>query len=361
MKQTTSLERDIPRLKISWIRGRDKLHWNKTTHHICTGLRDTGKSALGESIADHYNQIIDFFGSRDNEGLCWLRSGRDNILLVVGDNCSLDASWDVETVDSLTFNKMDSYEVVITVPSFYSNIHGYFKGINRLTELFYKRFTFSHPAMILIREGANFTYSRISKGETEKKAKADFIQFTREMRHFGYCIFLDTIRWTAVDKEMRDLADYVYIKDSGYVGLQSDISFLYKYIAPMSLAGLPPDKYIILTRNASIGVGTCDYPSYHKEPGENMMVAFELFPEFGEEIEASSPKVVGDFEHYDIVKLYDDGYTMSKISNRKHRSTSTVKGHIDKHNKDVLKRGNCRVCNRINADLAKKIIEGRYS
>jgi hypothetical protein len=349
---------DIPKIKVKWIRGRDSFDWGSTSHHICSGLRDSGKSALGEAVADHYPQIIDIFGSRDNEGLAWCRSGRDNILFVIGDNCDLEASWDVEKIDQLTFKKMNSYEVVITVPSFYSSHENYFKALSAMTNLFYKRFSFKTPTMIIIREAANFTYSRISKGETEKMAKADFIQFCREMRHFGYCIYVDTIRWTAVDKEMRDLADYVYIKDAGYVGLQSDISFLYRYIHPRSLAGLSQDKFLLLTRRAAIGIGTSEYPNYHKEPGENLLALFDLHPEFGEEIEASSPRSVGDFEHHDIVKMYDDGYTMLKIAQQMHRSKSTIKSHIDKHNLVIVKHSKCPICNRIGSDLSTKIVEG---
>lgn len=347
---------EIPKITLNWIRGHDRINWQKASHHLCCGLRDTGKSALGEVIACHYPQIIDVFGSRDNEGLCWLRSGLDDILLVIGENCDMDASYDVERIDRLNFKKMSSYEIVIMVPSFYSTHNNYLASINQITKLFYKRFSFVNPAVILIREAANFTYSRISKGSTDKLAKAEFIQFSREMRHFGYSIFLDTIRWTAVDKEMRDLADYVYLKDQGYIGLQADVKFLYTYINPRSLAGLPPHKFVILTRNASIGIGTSEYPNFHKEPGENLLVQFELYPEFGEELKPSSTQTVGDHEHERIIRLYcKESYTMRGISEQLHRSTQTVNAHIKKHNSAVISQGYCSICRRLQSDLAETI------
>ena len=169
---------EIPKLRINWIRGRDKFYWDKTTHHIACGLRDSGKSALGEAIACHYPQIIDAFGSRDNEGLAWCRSGIDDILLIVAENCDLNASWDVCRINQLTFKKLNDYEIVITVPSFFSNQGAYLKGINSLTTLFYKRFTFKKPAMILIREAANFSgqiqvghFLHIKRGQSVQEGK----------------------------------------------------------------------------------------------------------------------------------------------------------------------------------------------
>lgn len=340
----------VPRLRIKWIRFRDTIEWSRPSHHISVGMRDSGKSALGEVIACHYPQIIDIFGSKDNEGLAWCRSGIDDILLIVGDNCDLEAPWDVVRISDLTYNKMKNYECVITVPSFYTTDNNLFRALQHVTQNLYKRLEWKYPSFIIIREAANFLYSRISKGDTNKDAKAEFIRFQREMRHFGYTIFLDTIRWTAVDKEMRDLADYVYFKDLGYMGLGKDVGFIYNYIKPFSLAGLSPKKFVVLTRRAAIGVGTADYPSFHKEEGENLLTQFDLKPEFGEEIQYSAPQKVGDFEHAEFIKLYvEDNHTIGEIAFKKHRSKSTIQGHFNRHNNAIIRKNYCPICRRINS------------
>jgi len=328
------------------------MDWTKVSHHLCCGLRDSGKSALGETLAMHYPQIVDIFGSKDNEGLAWCRSELDDILLVVGDNCDLDASWNVKRISDLSFHDLNGYEVVITVPSFYSSDGDLYRALMQFTKLFYKRLEWKTTSFIIIREASNFLYSRISaKGETNKDAKNEFIRFQREMRHFGYTIFVDTIRWTAIDKEMRDLADFCYIKDLGWHGLRgSDVSFLYDYFIPISLSGLTQKAFVLLTRRAAIGVGKADYPSFHKEEGENLLAQFDLSPEFGEEIEYSSPQRVGDFEHAEFIQLYlEMDYSIAEVAQRKKRSTATIQNHFNRHNNAIIRKGYCPTCRRINS------------
>ena len=185
-----------------------------------------------------------------------------------------------------------------------------------------------------------------------KMAKSDFIFWQREMRHFGYSLGIDTIRWTSIDKEMRDLADWLVIKKVGPQGIPDDLDFLYRYIDPMSMAGLPPDKFMLLTENASIAWGQSDYPEFHKEEGVDLLEELGIEISYGEEIEESSVQRIGDEEHEKIIRLYSEENSMSKISKQIHRSAARVHDHIHKHNKAVMENGFCGKCRRVRSDLA---------
>ncbi|MHA1167586.1 MAG: hypothetical protein ACTSRU_07170 [Candidatus Hodarchaeales archaeon] len=347
-----------PSIGINWKRGWDRLDFKGSRHHLIVGLRDAGKSSLAEAIATRYPQIVDIFGSKDNEGLCWLRSGMDDILLVVDENCELECEWDVAKINELSFKKFNSYEVVITVPAFYQDIHRFYQALSKFTRLFEQRLSFNSSVLLVIREASNFIYSRVSSGESNKDAKNNFITFQREMRHFGYSIVLDTIRWTAIDKEMRDLADYVYFKDLGYQGLAKDVSFIYKHIRPTAFSGMAKDKFVILTRNSSIGRGQVAFPKFHKLAGEDLMKLFGLYPVFGAIAEESTSQRVGDKEHSEIIEAYVvDMRSMDSIATFKGRSKSTISSHIERHNVEILQRGYCPMCKRAESSLDKTVVD----
>jgi len=178
------------------------------------------------------------------------------------------------------------------------------------------------------------------------------------MRHFGYSVVLDTIRWTAIDKEMRDLADYVYFKDLGYQGLSKDVSFIYKHIRPTAFAGMAKDKFVILTRRSSIGRGMCAFPPFHKLAGEDLMKLFGLFPEFGEIAEESTSQRVGDLEHSEIVQAYvEQGKSMEQIAIFKGRSKSTISSHIERHNNKITEVGYCPMYKRADMGFERTLID----
>lgn len=194
-----------------------------------------------------------------------------------------------------------------------------------------------------------------------KEAKADFIYFQREMRHFGYATYVDTIRWTSIDKEMRDLADYIIIKKVGHQGFPRDLRFLYKYYEPNSVARMRPEKFVILTDNAAIGTGTFGLPKFHKEEGVDLLRELGMDVEKGTKPEESSLQKVGDREHGTIVLEYHKGKTMAQVSELTKRSTWTVSHHVKTHNKMVRQMGYCAQCQRAGAECATDIIERERS
>ena len=299
--------------------------------------------------------------SRDNENLCWLRKSADpnwKILLVHGDNVDLVSSWDTCKISELTLSKMLSYDIVTTADSFYSSQKSRYDGLSQTCDQFWGRLSWDYSIAVVMREASNFMYSRIAQtGIDVKSAKAEFIVFQRELRHMGFSPYLDTIRWTSIDKEMRDLADYLIIKKLGAQGLPKDLGYLYKYIAPIRLADLPPHKFLIHTENAAIGHGTSECPAFHKEEGVDLMAELGIQVTVGEEIEDSTEQRIGDNEHANIVRLYavgptgsGEGLSMINVAKHVHRSSRSVQLQLLKHNKAV-DAGGCRICNRVNSDL----------
>lgn len=340
---------DIPRIRIKWIRGRDRINWNYPGLALGLGKKGSGKSALGEAWAMHFKRIIDLFGSRDNENLAWCRDNSpiDDILLVTGNTVDVDASWDVKHVRDLTLRDLESYEVVTTCAGFYAGQTDRFTSQEAIIARFWERAGWSYPICAIVREASSYTYSRIKQGVRMQEAKADFIYFTREMRHFGFAEYIDTIRWTSIDKEMRDQADYLIIKKVGHQGLPRDLRWLYRYLDPRSMSGLKPHLFIILTDSGAIGVGTSDLPHFHKREGEDLMLELGIEVTKGEPQVGSTPQMVGDIEHSNICTLkHDKELSIRAIQKEVRRSTETISRHLHLHNRDIDRYGHCPVCRR---------------
>lgn len=345
---------------VKWKRGYEYVYskFDKALIWLLLGRKGSGKSALLELIGCHYPRIIDLFGSRDNESLCWLKpeSPIDDILLVIGDNTDLDCQFNTKRCSDLRFRDLMDYELITTCDAFYSSQEQKFLGVSKIIDQMWLRDGWNQPIFCGIREASSFLYSRIKlEGINMKSAKADFIYMQREMRHLGFTMGIDTIRWFSVDKEMRDLADYVILKKVGRSGLPSEISYFYNYIKPKQLATLSPDKFMI-QGDYAIGIGKSLLPHFHKDEGESLVRELDLRPEYGEEAIESTAQQVGDKEHEQIIRFIHEGYIYDDISKQTHRSKSTISEHRQKHNQGIERLNYCEYCQRINSDLADVLI-----
>ncbi len=59
----------------------------------------------------------------------------------------------------------------------------------------------------------------------------------------GYGVGVDTIRWTSIDREVRDVADFIMIERVGTKGLPYDLRLVYSYIRPSALMNPPPGLF----------------------------------------------------------------------------------------------------------------------
>lgn len=362
-----------PKIRVVWVRGRGKpsarLDFKRPQTHLGLGLRDSGKSSLLEVLGIKYPRIIDIFGSRDNEGLAWCRCplfSKNEILFVIGDSVEMKrCRWDVLKMREFSLKEMEKYRVILSVSAFYGSLDEEFRSLNDLiyTNL-YKRTHWREMYYLLVREASNYLYSRVKITKNQTIAKNDFIYLLRESRHMGYSCGADTIRWTSLDKEVRDVADYTFVKRVGNIGLPKDLRYVYKYFDPLKMMDAHPSTFVVISNRGHIGLGNFDYPPWHKTEREDILRKLRIVPEYGEipRVSEDARNVVGDFEHHDIIAKRIDGVdgkkgTIRKIANAVNRSTQTVHTHIAEHNRQVRRHGFCERCRRIKSPRAREIAE----
>jgi hypothetical protein len=305
--------------------------------------------------------VFDLFGSRDGESLAWLRSpyAKDKkILLLKGENVDVQGSFPVKPVDRLTLNDVENYDIIISSSPLHLNPDQEFYNAARLTDLLYKRLHYKRLVYLIVREAANFYYSRLKVSDNQVQAKANMIYMIREARHVGLALGLDSIRYYAIDIDIRNLSDYLILKSQGVQGLASDLHWLYSYYDPSVVMNVPKPFFIIMSQTGALGLGEFPYHTWHKEEKENIVDAVGLKVEYGESLREGENKgtfkTVGDKEHSEIVRAYIEGSGMQKIADQMNRSTRTIQKHILDHNSAVKRSGFCALCKRTNSSFFNK-------
>mgnify|MGYP000716381316 CR=1 FL=1 len=354
-------------MKIYWIRGNENLSFNKPQTFFVLGIRGSGKSSLLEHVGMRYLEhgccVFDLFGSRDGEGLAWLRSpyAKDKrILLVCGDNVDVQSSFTVKKASNIGLNDFEAYDLVISASPLYSDFNDEIRQAGRLLDLLYKRISWRKLVYMIVREASNLYYSRLRVSENQLIAKSQTTYLVREARHCGLALGLDTQRFYAVDIEIRHLADYLIMKSQGMFGLPQDLEWLYSYFEPAKVRDCPPENFFILTKEGSIGVGIFPYPEWHKREKENILRAVGLKVEYGEPLEYAKDKgtfkTMGDLEHAKIIEAYMNGLSQRKLAEALSCSSRTIFEHIRKHNEAVERSGFCPRCRRAKGPYAEQII-----
>jgi hypothetical protein len=345
-------------LKLSWIRGNDKINFSKPNVYFCLGVRGSGKSSLLEHIGEAYlaegNSIFDLFSSRDGENLAWLRSehAKDKkILLLKGENVDVKSSFPVKVADKVTLQDFENNDIVISTSPFYLNADQEFTYAASLTDLLYKRMYHKHLIYLIAREAANFYYSRLKVSDNQIYAKSQMVYLIREARHMGLALGLDSIRYYAIDIDIRSLADYLLLKSQGVQGLTKDLKWLYSYVHAGLIRNMSPERFILVSHSGALGYGVFPFPTWHKVEKENILNSVGVKVEYGEVLEQGQNKglwnTVGDKEHAEIITLYVEGMGMQNVAKEKGRSTRTIQVHVVNHNVAVNRAGFCAACKRV--------------
>jgi len=330
-------------------------------HAIVGGIR-SGKSSLLELLGSKHKKIIDLYGSRDNEGLAWLRSPfKDSVLLLKGQSAKVDCNCaDVMNTIDVKLKDLEKYKVVISVSSFYSRIEEEWYSISKFFDKLWHRTHWHEPWCVLIREASNLVYSRLSLGETQQMAKSYMIYVIREMRHCGFALVIDTIRWHSIDIDLRTIADYTFIKAQGIEGLPRSLRFVYRYFKPYGVMRMPVNKFIILSRHGPIGFGSSICPPWHKQEKENLLAKFDIRTSYSE-LPYNAERGFGrvsDYEHLRIIKArIETGKGMEKLAEDLGRSSKTIFKHINVHNNMIHAVGECDRCLRVGSPFAKQLID----
>lgn len=354
-------------MKVLWVRGSDTVKFNRPSTWFCLGVRGSGKSSFLEHIACQYLEndsvIFDLFGSRDGEGLAWLRSPyvKDRrILLLHGENVDVDASFPVKSVESVKLSDLERYDIIVSSSPLYLSIDHEFSSAAILTDLLYKRLHYKRLIYVICREAANFYYSRLKVSDNQVFAKSQMIYLIREARHMGLALGLDSVRYYAIDIDIRNLSDYWILKAQGVQGLAKDLSWLYSYFNPSTIRNMKQRHFFIITRNGALGLGDFPFHEWHKREKENILANVGIKVEYGEAIKTGEYrgkfKTVGDSEHAEIIHLYvEEELSIDRIAGRLGRSSRTPHKHIKQHNKAVKRNGFCPACRRVKSLFEKKI------
>ena len=351
----------MKKVRVLWTRGNDKLVFNRPSTWFCLGLRGTAKSSFLEHLGTEYLAndcvVFDLFGSRDGESLAWLRSpyAKDKkILLLKGENCDVQSSFPVKAVESLTLNDVENFDIIISASPLHLNPDQEFYNAARLTDLLYKRIHYKRLVYLIVREAANFYYSRLKVSDNQVAAKANMIYMIREARHVGIALGLDSIRYYAIDIDIRNLSDYMILKSQGVQGLANDLQWLYSFYNPTVVRCMPPQNFIIVSKTGSLGLGHFPYHSWHKEEREDILAEVGVKVEYGEVLQEAefrgSWKTVSDKEHVDMVRMYiEEGLGFKDIAAKLGRSSRTPLEHVHSHNNAVARSGFCPACKRTNS------------
>lgn len=348
---------------IRWVRGAEHIPYHRPATFFCLGVRGTGKSSFLESTAEKYlghgSAVLDLFGSRDGENLAWLRSdfAKDGkVLLLRGSYVDVMAPCDVKEASRLELGDFEKYDIIISSAPLYLSPDDEFDNASKITQLLYQRRHWNRLIYMVVREASNLYFSRLKIVANQTIAKSEMVYLCREMRHSGIALGLDTLRFTAIDIDIRSISDYLILKAQGLQGLSRDLYWLYSIFKPSMVQNLPKDKFIIVTKQGSVGVGQFDQIKWHKQEREDIVNRLGLRIEYGEAVEAGKNlgtfKTIGDEEHAKIIKFYtEDDLGMTKIAGQMGRSSASIKRAIDNHNEAIGRSGFCPLCRRVRSTL----------
>lgn len=192
--------------------------------------------------------------------------------------------------------------------------------------------------------------------ENQIFAKSQMIYLIREARHMGIALGLDSVRFYAIDIDIRNLADYMILKAQGVQGLAKDLKWLYSYFNPSTIRNMKPQNFFIITRKGALGLGEFPFQEWHKREKEDILKAVGIKVEYGEELNEGEYRgtfrTVSDREHAEMIRLHlVDGLSYEKIAERFSRSSRTPLLHIQKRNQAILKSGFCPSCKKVKNKL----------
>lgn len=291
---------------------------------------------------------------------CYLRFLK--ILLVHGHNVDVDASFPVKSVESVKLTDFENYGIMVSASPLYLSIDQEFSHAAKLTDLLYKRLHYKRLVYMICREAANFYYSRLKVSNNQVFAKSQMIYLIREARHMGIALGLDSVRFYAIDIDIRNLSDYMVLKAQGVQGLAKDLGWLYSYFNPSTIRNMKPQYFFMITRRGALGLGEFPFHEWHKREKEDILKTVGVSVEYGEPLYEGECRgtfrTVGDREHAVMIKLHvEEGLSLDKIAAHFKRSSRTPLLHIQKHNQAISRSSFCPACRRVKGKYEREIIQ----
>lgn len=286
---------ESPELNVAWVRGSGDIDTSRPNVFFALGMRGAGKSAFLELLASRYldagGKVIDLFGSKDGEGLAWLRSPyarNKQIVLLHGDLVEVKPKHESIPATHFRISDLARGDIFISASPLYLGMDEEFDAVNHIIDMLWKRHYWKQPIFVVMREAANLIYSRVKVRKNQVLAKAETLYMMRESRHCGLALGLDSIKHTSIDIDIRILTDYLIIKNTGMHGLPQDLWWVYRMFDPHALRKLRPREFVVLDRQGHLGLGTFGLPPWHKREAENILAATGL------ELKYYQPAAEGD-------------------------------------------------------------------
>jgi hypothetical protein len=348
----------IKPLHIFWRRGKADLSFNIPEVFYAEGTRGSGKSVLIEHIGENYlsygSAVFDAFGSVTGEGLAWLRAPfiKDlNVLLLKGENVDVNCEWDVKTAEKLSLNDFLKYDLLVSARPLYLNRDQEYSSVGLATNLLYSRFSWSRIIYLLCREASSLWHSRLMISSKQTDLKSESAYMLRESRHLGIALGLDSLRFLGIDKDIRALFDFMFIKSCGIEGLPDELKWLYSFFSPAWVQNMKPHEFILVSRKGPLACGWSPMVEWHAREGENLLTKLGFKIDYDTEtvkegLDKGIYSSVGDVEHSKLISLYAEGLGMDAVAAQVRRSNKTVSQHVNKHDAAVKRSGFCGPCKR---------------
>lgn len=377
----------FPKINYRWSRDWREhnylINWKLPQRILALGIIGSAKSSLLEVCGTRYPKIVDILGSVDGESLCWgkpeftklfeeVHNRPPEILFVIGRNIKISTRFDCLHVDELNLKTMEDYDIITTAQLLHQTAEDCHRTMAKIVNVLESRLFWHEAWCLLIREAANWAYARMKIFKDADSAKADLVEFYRESRHHGLAVFMDTLRWTDIDKVVRDMSTYIFVKRTGSQRIPDDLSFCLKHwyyrdsetgrlkFGAKAMRWLPRNMFGIKSIEGAIGVGWFERPEWHKEENEDIKKSVGFEVEFEGEIPKHEKfKSISDLKHSEIVQARfatnEKGKRLSlaDIAARVNCSIVTVKLHVDSHDNTVAMYGECDKCKMAKSDLSK--------
>ena len=353
----TKVKVDIP-IDVKWIRGRDVPDFKQASTSWVFGKRFSGKSTMVETLGTKYMNkggvVFDVFGARDSESLAWLRSPYNDVLLVAGASVNLKTSYKWVRINEFDLKEAEQHEMVITTPAFYSTEYEMYAALSRFVDLLKWRTVFNKVACLLVREAKNLIASRLMSGKVSNRLEAefDFIDLHDQAYHTGVAAVIDSLRPISIAPDVREIANYTYIKRMGRMKIPAELYYLLRRVHPVFLRRMKVNEFLLLTDNDDFAVGRNSEVPWHIKRGENLLHNLQIEVERNiaqaKEMEEKKAKPQRDKKvtpewHNDIMTLKKEGKSYRQIVDAladKNFTLSHQQVSVEVHNHNV-KRCSC--------------------
>lgn len=265
-------------LGVNWLRGREEINFQGGFTSWFIGKKKSGKSNGGEAVAVKCmnagaSTTFDTCASGDGENFAWLKKEspyRDNVLIVHGSGMKVTAPCHTKPIAEFNLRECEKYWVVITNPALYRSRKDYYTGLAyMMDEHFMKRTVWNNSIVHLIREARKILMSRFMahKATNIAMAQEQFIEMHNESEHTAIANVIDALRPNSIVPDVRELANYTFIKTFGAMRIPRDMYNILKKVNPTWIRRMETNRFVLYTDSDNVGVGSVDLIPWHHKRG----------------------------------------------------------------------------------------------